>query len=69
MINLYIGRYMDKAKEKTGTDNLKLTTLRVHPTELEAAKTKAKAEGRNLSVVLRQLLNHWLSGKYNPFDD
>lgn len=60
---------MNRKKQNGGGEELKITTIRVFPAQLEQAKQKADDEGRSLSTVIRKMIDHYLSDKYKPFDD
>jgi predicted DNA-binding protein len=38
----------------------KLINIRMDPAAIAAAKAKAKAEGRTLSAVVREMIERWL---------
>jgi macrodomain Ter protein organizer (MatP/YcbG family) len=59
---LIVSRYGDiRGREFNRTERLEAKNVRFDPAVWNKADAKAKAEGTNLSAVLRQLLEEWVS--------
>lgn len=59
---------MAKEKHKQ-SDVMGVFSLRLDKQMIEDARSKAKKEGRAISVVLRKMVDDWLSNRYKPFED